>query len=323
MRRKIKMQDYTFKFIIAIVIFIIFYIIATFTKMYIEKLKNIRNKHVKNLSKTLLADFVSRMVFFVIIIIGTFITLHYLGFNISTILVIIGSAGLAIALAVKDFLAQLVGGLIIISMGYYKMGDIIEVEDRLGMVTEFDLLNTTIRNNSEVYTIIPNNNIINGQLKNYSKKEFVFVSADTCISNSIKGVNYKELIEELKQYLKKNSKYCINGETRARVSKFDEQGTHITSKIKVKSSNFYKGRGELYILVRTFFSERNILLCDYNCVNFLDVPGSNANTFGISGANGNKEEKKDNDEEINEEEENDEAIEIGEEEYSRGELLLS
>jgi len=270
---KIKKIKLDFDIIKRPLIFIVIIILTVFVAKLFSKIfdffKKKDDKTQLKISKTLLFDFVKDMLYLFILLIGFSFALSKVGVQIKTILVILASLGFAIALSLKDFLTEIVSGIIIIFMDYFKVGDIIEVDGDWGIVSDFDLLNTTLKQISNVILTVPNTKIVNGAFTNYTKDEFIKIKAKICVSNTSKNINYKELLEGLKEDLKE-IKYVVDGKTSAKIASFDEQGTIIQATITIKSSDYIPARSPLFLRVRDYFSRKNILLCDWNCIDFLE-----------------------------------------------------
>ena len=80
--------------------------------------------------------------------------LDRLGVSTGTIVAVLGAAGAAIALALKDSLANVAGGLMIIITHPFKQGDLINVGEYRGRVQSIDLFLTTLRTlNYEIITV--------------------------------------------------------------------------------------------------------------------------------------------------------------------------
>lgn len=269
--KKIRIDTEIFeKIIICIVIIILTIFLAKIISKIFEKIKNSKKEDsVKKISNTLLFDFFKDIIHFLILIIGFSIGLRYIGVSIKTILVLLASLGFALALALKDFLTQVVAGVVIIFMDYFKIGDVIEIDGEWGIVYNFDLLNTTLKQISNVIVTIPNNKIINGAFTNFYKNDKIKITAKICVSNTKKNIDYKKILDGLKEDLK-SIKFVADGKTGARISSFDAQGTIIKANILIKSTDYIPARSHLFLAVRDYFSRNNILLCDYNCIDFLE-----------------------------------------------------
>jgi len=244
---------------IAVVIFIFFYIVALMVnKLFNRYVEN--NDKLKDVSKTLFYDFVRKMLYFVIIGAGLLIAAARLGFNIGTLIVIIGSIGLALALCLKDFLGQFISGLAILFFQYFKLNDLIKIGDDMGTVTNFNLLNTSLTTPQNIVITVPNNDIMTKSFINYSKNNEIFIGTELCVSNNAK-VDYKSLIDKLNTEIKKIS-YVINEETNTRLDSLAGSGTKILVQIKIKPENYAKAMKELNLVSRQVMGKDNILMCD-------------------------------------------------------------
>lgn len=97
---------------------------------------------MKLLSKKdeILANFVAQVTFILTLIITTIITLSTLGVQTTSIITVLGTVGIAVALALKDYLSSIAGGIILIILHPFKKGDIIEISGLEGKVEALDFL---------------------------------------------------------------------------------------------------------------------------------------------------------------------------------------
>ena len=166
-------------------------------------------------------------------IFGLFIALVNLGFQISTILVVFGSVGLALALAIQSTITQIVSGILILYLDYYNINDIVEINGLVGYVNNFNLLNTTILDNANVPNIIPNNTFISGKFTNYMKNKTIDSMVFLGISAN-NNIDYNILISNIKNTLIKEAKYIIDKNSVAVFIKdFEQPGTTLLIKYKI------------------------------------------------------------------------------------------
>ncbi len=99
------------------------------------------------------------------------ICLDTLGVNIGTIVAVLGAAGAAIALALKDSLANVAGGLMILITQPFKKGDLINIGEYRGRVQEISLFLTTLRTLNYQVITIPNGLVNTSILVNESREE--------------------------------------------------------------------------------------------------------------------------------------------------------
>ena len=253
--------EYLPKIGISILIIIIFYIIAFFSKKYI--LKNIDNKDKNgNIKNKLLYEFLSKLIYYLIILVGIFFALSNLGFNLNTLFIIFGSAGLAIALAIQTTFTQLVSGLIIICFNYFNNGDLIQINDTMGFIESFNLLNTTILDIRGVKTIIPNNNITNGNFINYFNKDKIYLHFNVKISNN-NIINYDILLNNIKDALIEKCSYIDDKKNVfILISDTSSFGTELLVRFLIKSNDYYKALFSAQLIVRKVLANDNVLLLD-------------------------------------------------------------
>ncbi len=266
-KSKLNFRGYFFKILLALGIFIIFYIISRIVKSKVEKIKD-KNERLNKYSKILIVDFLTKLVSFIFIFAGLLIGLGLLGFNVSTILVVLASIGLAFALCLKDLLSKAVAGVAIISMGYYKLGDLIIIGKDMGYVTEFDLLNTVITTQRNIPIRLPNNTIFDSVFSNLSKNSELFAESQVCISNLNTNINYTNLFEKLTERIKKLD-FVVNGETKNRIVDISMNGTKISVQAKITPEYYNRKLNQIQLTVRDFFSENNILLCDNSYMKYI------------------------------------------------------
>jgi small conductance mechanosensitive channel len=101
------------------------------------------------------------------------------GIEMTSFIAILGAAGLAVGLALSGTLQNFAGGVIILIIKPFKVGDYIEAQGHAGSVSEIQIFNTILKTPDNVTIIIPNGNLSTGSVKNYSTEaqrrvDFVF-----------------------------------------------------------------------------------------------------------------------------------------------------
>ena len=244
-------------YLIAIIIFIVFYIIGKLIKMKYISYQN--NKEIKN---KIFFEFIGNLLFYIIIIIGIIIALLYVGFSLSTILVCLGSVGIAIALSLQTTITQLISGIFILFFNLFNINDIIEINGTKGYVKNFTLFKTTIADLSEIEVVIPNNNFLTNMYINYTKNK-TFKHTFTVAISANNTIDYNILIYNLKNKISSTSKYCTDKNSIVvAIDEIGTSGTKITLKIPINSIEMFYADIELKQIVRTVMSDDNVLLLD-------------------------------------------------------------
>ena len=164
----------------------------------------------------------------------------------------------------------------ILVLNYYDIGDLIEIDDKMGHVDKFDLFTTSLKNMDGVLIKMPNNLITKGVLTNYHKNEDMYVSVGTTISNNEKQINYDDLFNKIKDELKNKMTFITDKENiKTIISDISNSGTKITIKIPVKSDNFLQARGLSTKIVRDVIVSNDLLLLDNNYIKTeVSIPNS-------------------------------------------------
>jgi len=97
--------------------------------------------------------------------------LNAAGIHTTSLTALLASAGVAIGLALKDSLANLAAGVMILIFKPYHVGDYIEAAGTSGSVEEVSIFNTILHTGDNVQEIVPNSAVISGTIKNYSANE--------------------------------------------------------------------------------------------------------------------------------------------------------
>lgn len=113
-----------------------------------------------------IVSFLTSVVRTVLYIVLAVSVLSALRFNVSTLITALGAAAVTVGLALRDSLANVASGTLIILNRKFKTGDFIETEGIVGEVMRIDIMNTTLRTYDHKEVVIPNsrlssNNIIN------------------------------------------------------------------------------------------------------------------------------------------------------------------
>lgn len=132
----------------------------------------------------------------VLYVILAIIVLSVLNVPMSSIITVLGTCGLAIVLALKDSLSNVAGGILILLSKPLTAGDSVEIDGQKGIVREVNILYTTLTTFDNTTVHIPNKNILDGEVINFSEK-------DTRRIDMQFGVSYDTNIERAKNLMLK------------------------------------------------------------------------------------------------------------------------
>ena len=270
---KEKIISYLPRFFISIAVIGITYLIAilVYNKITAVEVDKGAVQNGKIIFKT-----IGDITFFSILGFGIILVLVNLGVELSTLFVVLGSVGLAVALALQDTISNISSGIMIIILNYYDIGDLIEIDDKMGHVDKFDLFTTTLKNMDGILVKLPNNLITKGVLTNYHKNDEILVAVNVTVSNNEKQINYDDLFNKIKEELKNKMTFITDKENvKTSISDISVSGTKLTIKIPVKSENYLQARILSTKIVRDVIVSNNLLLLDNS---YIKTEGSKSNS---------------------------------------------
>jgi small conductance mechanosensitive channel len=147
------------------------------------------------------------------------------GFEVTSLVTLMGAAGLAIGLSLQGELQNFAGGVMLLFFKPFEMGDYITVGQHTGKVEDIQIFNTKLRTSDSHQVILPNKMLSNEVITNYTKSdvmnlnisipviiaEFNWNDVHSRCSNAVAELSNKELILnpnfELK-ILRKDAQFC-------------------------------------------------------------------------------------------------------------------
>lgn len=131
-----------------------------------RRIRKLGEKHA-TLDKTLF-HFLGNMSRYVILAFTALFVLNTFGIQTTSIVAVIGAAGLAIGLALQGTLSNVAAGVMLIVFRPLKAGDFVEVNDVVGTVKDITLNFTELADLSNVRVVVPNSQVWGNTIKNYS-----------------------------------------------------------------------------------------------------------------------------------------------------------
>lgn len=158
---------------------VVFYI----GKFIIKRIHNLvavillRRKVDASLS-TFILSFIRIVLYFILIV----TSISILGIETSSFLALFASAGVAIGMALSGTLQNFAGGVLILLLKPYRIGDYIEAQGYAGTVTEIQIFHTIINTPDNKSIIIPNGGLSTSSINNYSREKYRRISWTVAIS---------------------------------------------------------------------------------------------------------------------------------------------
>ena len=118
-----------------------------------------------------LRSFLRSLIKAVLMVVLILAIVQTLGVNTSSFLAIFASAGLAIGMALSGTLQNFAGGVVLLILRPYKVGDFIEAQGQSGTVESIGLFSTCLKTADNQTIYVPNNTISSSIIDNYSQSE--------------------------------------------------------------------------------------------------------------------------------------------------------
>ena len=178
---------------INIVMAILIYIIG---KIVVGIIVNLLGKVMKR-SKydDMLVDFIKAIANAILMLFVIIASLNELGVNTTSLVAILGAAGLAIGLSLQGSLQNFAAGVMLLVFRPFKSGDFIEAGGATGVVKSISIFTTVMTSGDNKEIIVPNGQIYGGTITNYSAKE-------TRRVDMIVGIGYDADLKRAKEVLK-------------------------------------------------------------------------------------------------------------------------
>lgn len=243
---------YTFSLIMALLIFLIG---KWITNRIVSVLGKILRK-VKGMDETLI-KFLENIVYYALIIVVILTALGKLGVETTSFLAILGAAGLAIGLALKDSLGNFASGVMIILFKPFKVGDSVTAGGATGTVKEVGIFSSIFTTPDNQKIIVPNGAITKGSITNIN-------AYDTRRIDLVIGVDYKDDIRKAKEVLttviNSHEKVLKEKPIGIVVSELAESSVNFTINVWVKTSDFSEVKFYLLENIKLSFDKEGITI---------------------------------------------------------------
>ena len=181
--------------------------------------------------------------------------LGYVGFEITGLAALLASAGFAIGLALQGSLSNFAGGVIILIMRPFQIGDYIESSNYSGTVERIELFYTHLITPDNKAIMIPNGALSNSTIVNYSSK-------DTRRVDLVFGVGYEDDILHVKRVLSNIIDSCDlilkNPEPFINICEHGDSSVNIAVRVWTKTSDYWNVYFYLIEQAKIKFDEENI-----------------------------------------------------------------
>ncbi len=193
-------------YILSLTTAIILLIAGFMAARFVSRLVKYRLEKVEKVDKTLI-PVLAQLSHYTILVFTIILVLAEFGIQTTSIIAVLGAAGLAIGLALQGTLQNVAAGIMLLIIRPFQVGDYIEAAGSGGTVDEIGLFMTRMHTSQGIFIAVPNSKIWSDTITNYSKRALrrmdliVGISYDDDIDKAIKAL--QDLIQEEGRILKK------------------------------------------------------------------------------------------------------------------------
>lgn len=181
--------------------------------------------------------------------------INMLGIETTSFIAILGSLAFAIGLALQGSLANFAGGVLILILKPYKIGDYIEAQGFSGTVKDIQIFYTVLATIDNKKIVIPNSNLSNSSLINYSTYPTRRLELKVSCSYDNNVLHVKEVLEKL---IKSQEKILIKPEPIVVLGEYGESSIQFIARGWVKTSEYWDTYNGLMLKVKGVFDENGI-----------------------------------------------------------------
>lgn len=202
-----------------------------------------------------LIGFLSNIAFYLMMTAVVIAAIGQLGVQTTSLVAVVGAAGLAVGLALQGSLSNFASGVLIILFRPFKIGDFVEAGGVAGIVDEIGILVTEMHSPDNKKIIVPNSQVLSAQIINYSAN-------DTRRLDLVFGIAYSDDFEKAKRLIldiiEADPRCLKDPAPTVRVLELADSSVNIATRPWVKTSEYWDVYFDLYEKVKTSFDSNGI-----------------------------------------------------------------
>lgn len=203
----------------------------------------------------ILVNFLSSIASAVLLLFVFIAALDQLGVNTTSLIALLGAAGLAIGLALQGSLQNFAAGVMLIVFRPFKLGDFIEAGGVVGVVEKISIFSTIMKTGDNREIIIPNGQIYSGAITNYSAR-------DTRRIDMVFGIGYDDDMRKAKQImidiLEAHELVLSDPAPAVAVAELADSSVNFNVRPWVNSGDYWPVRSDLIEKIKLAFDDNGI-----------------------------------------------------------------
>lgn len=240
---------YGIKILLAIAIFVI----GKFLAQVISRL--LGKAALKSTKDEMLQSFITSISYFLLLLIVVIASLSQIGINTSSLVALIGAAGLAIGLSLQNSLQNFAAGVMLLIFKPFRKGDVIETSGMTGVVEQMGLLVLELRTGDNKTVLLPNGKVFSDKMVNYSNNPTRRIDFTFEISYSS---NLKEAKEVIQRILEKNHYVLKDPTPVVAVGSLSSDSIQLIARPWVQTTNYWVAYWDILEQIKLEFDNLGI-----------------------------------------------------------------
>jgi len=221
-------------------------------KMIARLVKGLLERHDADQALT---GFVGNLVNALVVTFAVIAALNKVGIQTTSLIAIVGAAGLAIGLALKDSMGNFAAGVMILIFKQFKAGDFIEAAGVLGVVETLNIFSTQLKTGDNKTVYVPNGKLIGDNIINYSTKPTRRIDMVVGVSYDADLSHVKKVLEDI---LAKESRVLEDPAPTIGVLELADNSVNFAFRPWVNAADYWGVHFDLHAALKTRFDEEGI-----------------------------------------------------------------
>ncbi len=241
--------DFGLQLIIALIIFFVGRLVARLLQNGLRKVMQAREVD------KILETFVCNLVYWAAMTFVIIAAINQIGIQTTSLIAVLGAAGLAIGLALQGSLSNFAAGVLIVVFRPYRVGDFVEAAGISGSVEQVQILTTVLKTGDNKQIIVPNSQIMDSVITNYSAN-------DTRRVDLTIGVSYGDDIDKVRATIQSlvdaDSRILKDPACTIAVAALADSSVNFTVRPWVKTADYWSVMFDLTEAIKKRFDKEGI-----------------------------------------------------------------
>jgi len=178
-----------------------------------------------------------------------------LGFELTSLVAILAAAGFAVGMALQGSLGNFAAGIMILGVKPYRVGDWVEIQDKFGQIESIQIFNTTMTSPGQKTLIIPNGQVMEGVITNFSTKDHIRLELKVTMPYAESFPNVQGIIRESLRGIHGILEYP---EPEIGIESYDSHNIVVAVRPYIKPEHYWEVTFAAYEKIKEGFHKNNI-----------------------------------------------------------------